>query len=40
MIGFAAQRPMELETDTLCGVGHGERSPERVSQRKGAIAWT
>src|SRR5208283_680954 len=35
MIGFAAQRLMELETDTLCGAGHGERSPERVNQRNG-----
>ena len=26
MIGFAAQRLMELETETLCGAGHGERS--------------
>jgi transposase-like protein len=26
MIGFAAQRLMDLETDTLCGAGHGERS--------------
>jgi transposase-like protein len=35
MIGFAAQRLMELETDTLCGTGHGERSPERMNQRNG-----
>ncbi len=35
MIGFAAQRLMELETDTLCGAGHGERSAERVNQRNG-----
>jgi transposase-like protein len=35
MIGFAAQRLMELETDGLCGAGHGERSPERVNQRNG-----
>jgi transposase-like protein len=26
---------MELETDTLCGAGHGERSAERVNQRNG-----
>jgi hypothetical protein len=26
MIGFAAQRLMELETETLCGAGHGKRS--------------
>ena len=26
MIGFAAQRLMALETDALCGAGHGERT--------------
>jgi len=31
MIGFAAQRLMELETDTLCGAGHGERSESRTN---------
>jgi hypothetical protein len=35
MIGFAAQRLMELETDTLCGAGHGERSESRTNQRNG-----
>jgi putative transposase len=35
MIGFAAQRLMELATDGLCGAGHGERSAERVNQRNG-----
>ena len=35
MIGFAAQRLMELETDALCGAGHGERSAERINQRNG-----
>jgi transposase-like protein len=35
MIGFAAQRLMELETDGRCGAGHGERSTERVNQRNG-----
>jgi putative transposase len=35
MIGFAAQRLMELETDALCGVAHGERSPDRINQRNG-----
>jgi hypothetical protein len=35
MIGFAAQRLMELETEAVCGAGHGERSPERVNQRNG-----
>src|SRR5271170_2316391 len=35
MIGFAAQRLMQLEADTLCGAGHGERSVERRNQRNG-----
>lgn len=35
MIGFAAQRLMELEVGGLTGAGHGERSPERVNQRNG-----
>ena len=35
MIGFAAQRLMELETETLCGAGHGERSGGRINHRNG-----
>lgn len=35
MIGFAAQRLMELETETLCGAKAGERSPQRINQRNG-----
>src|SRR4030088_1417607 len=35
MIGFAAQRLMELETDSVCGAGHGERSADRRNQRNG-----
>ena len=31
MIGFAAQRLMDLETGTLCGAGHGERSESRTA---------
>ena len=34
-IGFAAQRLMELETETLAGAAHGERSPDRQVQRNG-----
>jgi len=35
MIGFAAERLMELETETACGAGHGERNPDRRVQRNG-----
>src|SRR3954452_12774571 len=35
MIGFAAQRLMELETDTMCVAGHGERSETRSNHRNG-----
>jgi transposase-like protein len=35
MIGFAAQRLMELEAEGVCGAGHGERSAERRNQRNG-----
>src|SRR5665213_1617926 len=35
MIGFAAQRLMELESEALCGAGHGERSADRRNQRNG-----
>lgn len=35
MIGFAAERLMALETESLCGAGHGERSAGRRNQRNG-----
>ena len=35
MIGFAAQRLMELETETLCGAALGERSESRTNHRNG-----
>src|ERR1700684_2781826 len=35
MIGFAAQRLMELEVEGLTGAGYGDKSPERLAQRNG-----
>ena len=35
MIGFAAQRLMELEVEAKTGAGHGQRSPDRKVQRNG-----
>jgi putative transposase len=35
MIGFAAQRLMELEVGELTGAGYGEKSAERLAQRNG-----
>lgn len=35
MIGFTAQRLMELEVEGATGAPHGERSPERINQRNG-----
>src|SRR5882757_1218287 len=35
MVGFAAQRLMELEVESVTGAAHGERSPERVNHRNG-----
>ena len=35
MIGFAAERLMELEVQALTGATYGERSPDRLAQRNG-----
>ncbi len=35
MIGFTAQRLMELEVQGLTGASHGERSPARLTHRNG-----
>src|SRR6201998_1446183 len=35
MIGFAAQRLMELEVENQTGAAYGEKSPERLAQRNG-----
>jgi len=35
MIGFAAQRLMEMEVGSLTGAGYGEKSSDRLAQRNG-----
>ena len=35
MIGFAAERLMQIEVEALTGAAHGEKSPERLVQRNG-----
>jgi transposase-like protein len=35
MVGFAAQRLMELEVESLTGAAHGDRSPDRINHRNG-----
>jgi transposase-like protein len=35
MIGFAAERRMELDVAGLIGAAHGEKSAERLVQRNG-----
>jgi hypothetical protein len=34
MIGFAAERLMELEVGGLTGAGYGEKNPARLVQRR------
>src|SRR5678815_568009 len=35
MIGFAAERLMELEVGAATGAGYGEKSPDRINHRNG-----
>ena len=35
MIGFSAQRLMELEVESLTGAPHGVRNPDRLTHRNG-----
>jgi transposase-like protein len=35
MLGFTAQRLMELDVETKTGATHGERSPDRLTHRNG-----
>src|SRR3977135_159982 len=35
MIGFAAERLMELEVGAATGAGYGEKTPVRLAQRNG-----
>ena len=35
MIGFTAQRLMELEVESLTGAPHGARAPDRLTHRNG-----
>ena len=40
MIGFAAQRLMDLEVGGLTGAGYGEKSPERLASATATASVT
>jgi hypothetical protein len=40
MIGFAAQRLMELEVEGQTGAAYGEKSPERLAQLNSSCGYT
>ena len=35
MIGFAAERLMEMEVTSQTGAGYGEKNPDRLVHRRG-----
>ena len=39
MIGFAAERLKQLETEAACGAAPGERNAGRTNQRNGYREW-
>ena len=39
MIQFVAQRLMDMDVETLCGAGYGERTAERCNNLNGYRPW-
>ena len=35
MIGFVAQRLMDMDVESLCGAGYDEKSPQRINSHNG-----
>ena len=40
MLGFVAQRMMELDVEGRCGAGHGERSEARTTTQRDFVTGT